>query len=343
MRESTLLFFLLVAGCGSGPGGEVIEDLRGRSRALACEPLALDRELAITALRTTSDTSWAVLDEAQRLVIGYDDRARPLWIVHLEPDGPLALPTPVGMAAAGDTLVHVVDRGRFTLASLDTRTGLGRSFRLDFLPGGVTALPGGGAAVTSLPMGARPRELLFILDGDTLRPVDVPQRAYADLSVNALGNMVVSEADAEGTLLVVHQFLAPRAFRVEADGEVRALSPPVPDGTAHKREYIPSPPVTPDALPHLYIGAAALSVDRGAGEVYMLTQTGHREEDRSERAILRLDPSLRYLGSYLLDARINAGHIAYLARRRAFVVADDVDGVHLCPLPGSTPDDAPAQ
>ena len=128
-----------------------------------------------------------------------------------------------------------------------------------------------------------------------------------------------------------------------ANGAVRELSPPVPDGTAHKREYVPRPPVTPDALPHLYIGAAGLSLDRSTGEVYMLTQTGHREEDRSERAILRLDASLRYLGSYLLDPGINAGHLAYLARRRAFVVADDVDGLHFCPLPPSASADAPAE
>jgi hypothetical protein len=235
-----------------------------------------------------------------------------------------------------------VDRGRFTLASLDTRTGRGRTLRLDFMPGGVAALPGGGAAVTSLPMGPRPRELVFVQDGDTMRAVDVPQRRYADLSVNALANMVLAEADGEGSLLVVHQYLAPRAFRVDAHGGVRELSPPVPDGVAHKREYVPTPPVTPDVLPHLYIGAAALSVDRSTGEVYLLTQTGHREGDRSERAILRLDASLRYLGSYLLDPRINAGHVAFLARRRAFVVADDVDRLHLCPLPHSAPDDAPA-
>lgn len=341
MRTSTLPLLLLVTACGSPsePGGRVIEDFRARSTALSCELVQLEDELAITELRATSDTSWAVLDDAGLVVRGYSDAMRPLWAIELERDGPLGLPYPVGFAAAGDTLVYVVDRERFSLAALDARDGSGRTTRLDFIPAGVTALPGGPPVVAALPLGPQPRELLFVFEGDTLRSLDVPQRGYADMSINGLGNMILSESDAAGSLLVIHQFMAPRAFRIAPDGGVRSLTPPVPDGTAHKREYIPVPPVTEETLPHVYVGASALAADRETGEVYLLTQSGYREGDRTERAIMRLDASLGYRTSYLLDLEINAGHMAYLARRKAFLLGDDLDRLYLCDAPADPAED----
>lgn len=344
MRTSTLPLLLLVTACGSPSesGGRVIEDFRARSTALSCELVQMEDELAITELRATSDTSWAVLDEASLLIRGYSDAMRPLWTVELERDGPLGLPHPVGFSAAGDTLVYVVDRERFSLATLDTRDGSGHAMPLDFIPAGVTTLPAGPPVVAALPLGSQPRELLFVVEGDTLRPVDVPQRGYADMSINGLGNMILSESDATGSLLVIHQFMAPRAFRVAPDGSVRSLTPPVPDGTAHKREYIPVPPVTEEALPYVYVGASALATDRETGEVYLLAPSGRREGERTERAIMRLDASLDYRTSYLLDLEINAGHMAYLARRKAFLLGDDLDQLHLCDAPAA-PDEDPSR
>lgn len=344
MHKSTLpLLALLAIGCSpEEPGGVVIADFRERSDPLPCQAVQLEDDLAITDLRTTSDSSWAVLDEGRGVIRGYDDRMEPLWTVQLEQDGPLGLPHPVGLAVAGDSVAYVVDRERFALATLDTRDGTGRSMPLEFIPAGVAALPDGGAVVTALPMGPIPRELVFLVEGDSLRALDVPQRSYADMSINGLGNMVLAEPDGSGALLVVHQFMEPRAFRVSPAGDTRALALPVPDGTAHKRTYIPVPPVTPETLPHIYVGASAISVDRGTGEVYLLTQSGHREADRSERAVMRMDSSLGYSGSYLVDLGINAGHMAYLGRRNALLLGDDVDRLHLCPLPVREGAESPA-
>lgn len=345
MRLSALLLLLSVAplACDRGPGGNVIEDFRARSVGLACERITPPGELAVTELRATTDTSWAVLDESQRLARGYDDALRPLWSLPLAADGPLGLPTPVSVAVAGDTLAYVVDRARFGFGALDTRTGGGRVTRLDFLPHRVVALAGGGAAVIALPVGPRPERLLFLMEGESARALDVPRRPYPDLTVNGLGNMMAGEADARGGLVLVQQYLAPRAFAVSATGEVRELDPPVPDGTAEKRTYVPVPPVTDETLPYLYVGAAALSVDRRTGEVYLLTQSGHRKDERSERAVMRLGPDLAYRASYLLDPEINAGHMALLARRRALLLADDMDAFYLCPLPSDDAAGAPAE
>ena len=339
MRKSALLLAIVLVACDGDNAlpGVVIEDFRARARPLTCELVALDGDPAIAELRTVSDTSWVILDEAQRLVRLVDDGMRTLWELDLEPEGPLGLPYPAGVAVAGDTTVYIVDRRRRALVILDARTRAGRAVPLDFMPGGVSALPDGRAVVTAMPVGRHPPGLVFMLEGDALQPVDVPQRTYADMSVNTIGNLLLAEADASGALVAIHQFMAPRAFRIGPAGAVEALDPPVPDGTAEKRGYVPLPPITDENMPFVYVGASAMAMDRASGDVFVLTQTGRRVEDRSERAIMHLDRALGFRESYLVDMTINAGHLAFLSRRGALVLGDDLDRIHVCPLPSARP------
>ncbi|NIQ59232.1 MAG: hypothetical protein GWN71_39495, partial [Gammaproteobacteria bacterium] len=80
--------------------------------------------------------------------------------------------------------------------------------------------------------------------GADFHELDVPLRPYADMMIRALGNAALVETLPAGDAIVVHQFLAPRGFRVGAGGEVTPLAVPTPDGTLEHLSFVPTAPVT---------------------------------------------------------------------------------------------------
>jgi hypothetical protein len=306
----------------------------GRSVPLACQPVELGGE-AVDRLHSATDTTFVVLDDAGGRIVEYTDRLEQVWALEYHEHGPAAVERAVDAALLGDTAVAVVARGGLRLVILDRAGGLVHVEPLAFIPNAVTGGEADDVLVSALPVGAKPEALLFRFHGGELAPLDVPTRRYPDMTVGALGNATLAASLPGGSAVVVHQFFAPRGFRVvPATGEVAPLAVPTPDATRERIDFVPHPPVTQDQFSSLLTPALALSADRGRGELYLLTRSGRMIDGRAERAVLRLDRRLGYLGSYLLG--VHAVQMAFLARADAIVVADDVDRFHLCPLRAST-------
>ncbi len=161
------------------------------------------------------------------------------------------------------------------------------------------------------------------------------------MAVNALGNSALVEELPDGSLLVVHQFFRPRAYRLAASGDVESLTPPTPDATARQVEFVPRAPITDDQLPRTLIPAMAMTVDPLRSDVYVLTRSGRTLDGRPERAILRLTDRLEFLHGYTLP--LPAVSMVFLPRRRAALILDDEDAFHVCPLPARNGPGAPAE
>jgi hypothetical protein len=330
MRWSTLLLLLVLGAC-AGPddaGPVVIEDFLGRSPRLACEPLDLPDPVAVTELRTASDSTVLVLDEPGRRVLELDAALRLVWVLEAPAVGPGALSSPVSAALLGDTAVAVAERQGLAVIVYSRSGSLIRTTPLGFAPSAVAARPSGELLVTAMPFGGTPGTLAVRYDGMTFHELPVPPRPYDDMFVGALGNTTLAEVLADGTVLVVHQFMAPRAFRVDVGGGVEPLRVPTPDATRSRIDYVPTQPLGEAKLERMLVPASAMSVDRGRGEVYLLTRSGRRLDRGQERAILRLDDGLRLLESATLD--VMARHLAVIPRDDVVLVVDDDDLFYVC-------------
>lgn len=330
MRKSILLLPLL-AGCSdSGPPGyRIIADFQDRARPVGCQAVDLG-EVAVEELRLATDSSVLVLDAAQQSVSEYGDDLRRRWTLEYQEIGPAAVDRAVSATLVGDSAVAIAARGGLRVVVLDRDGALLQARQLSFMPGTLAATDGGAILLTAIPLGSTPESLLFRLGNEALEALPVPRRPYGDMTVGALGNTTRVETLAPGSALVVHQFLAPRAFRVSlGTGEVSVLSVPTPDATADQIDFEPLAPITEDQLGDMLAPAIGVSVDRRRGEVYLMTRSG-RWIGRWERAILRLSRDLELLEAYTLD--VHAVHMAVLPRRRAALVADDLDRFFLCPL-----------
>ncbi|MGK7312136.1 MAG: hypothetical protein ACN0LA_07820 [Candidatus Longimicrobiales bacterium M2_2A_002] len=331
MRKSILLPLLLVA-CAGDTGDaayRVIPDFVDRSTPIACQEVDLG-DVAVEALRSATDSTFLVLDAAQRRITEYDDRLRQRWTLDYLERGPAAVDRPIAAGLLGDSAVAILARGGLKLLVLARDGRLLRSQRLEFIPHSL-ATANDEVLVTAMPMGETPGSLLFRYRNGRLESVPIPRREYTDMMIGGLGNSALVETFPDGAALVVHQILAPRAFHVSSDRRrVSVLEVPTPDATAHLVQNVPRAPVTEAQFDHMLLPAMALSLDRAAGEAYLLTRSGRTVNGRRERAILRTDADLGFLGGYLLD--VNAVHMAILPRRGAALVVDDMDRFHLCPL-----------
>ena len=335
MRKSILLPLLLAACSGDLEDAtyRVVPDFINRSTPVTCRAIELG-DLAVETLRSTTDSTFVVLDAVRRRVIEFDENLEEQWSVEYREHGPGAVEQPIGATLLGDSAVAILARGGLKLVILDRTGRLVHAEPLTFIPHAIA-----GAAdellITTMPLGGTPGTLLFRYRDTGLEPVPIPGRPYADMMVGGLGNSTLVETFADGSALVVHQLLAPRAFLVSGDRlRVSPLPVPTPDATAHLIENIPRAPVTEAQFDELLLPAMSLSVDRAAAEAYLLTRSGLSSEGHRERAILRTDHRLGFLAGYRLD--VNAVQMAVLPRRQAAVVVDDMDRFHLCPLREST-------
>lgn len=345
MRKSILplAVSLLASGACTAdrPSGHVvIEDFIRRATPVRCRPADPGIELAVTELRLVSDTSFLVLDEAQRQVAVLDQELRLLWRVSYPEAGPASAEGAISAAVLGDSAVAIAARHPLRIVVLSRAGELRRSVPLDFVPNSIEATSDGGLLITPMPLGARPGSLLLRYDGSGVRELGLPLRPYDDMMIRALGNAALVETLPDGGALVVHQFLAPRAFRISRDGAVSGVPVPTPDASLESVGFVPRAPITEPQMLRMAVPAMALNVDPDRGDVYLMTRSGRLRDGRPERAILHLDPGLAFLDAYLLDAP--ASRMVYLPRRKTALVADDEDRFHACSLaPLSTAAEGP--
>jgi hypothetical protein len=332
MRESTLLLLLVVWACGQSEPEDyvVIEDFLDRSSRIECQVMEAPEDLSVTALRAASDTTVLVLDEPGRRLVELDGALRPVWTVDLPAAGPGALKAPVGMTLLSDTAIAIVEREGLQLIVYSRAGDLIRTAPLGFAPSAVAARPSGELLVTAMPFGDSPPVLLHRFDGTGFEALPVPRRPYPDMFIGALGNTTLADVLPDGALLIVHQFIEPRAFRVAPDGRADRLRVPTPDGTRSSIGWVPTGPILEEEMQRMLVPAAAMSVDGTRSEVYLMTRSGRRLEGGAERALLRLDGSFGLLESYVLD--VVGRHMAFLAREATALIVDDEDRFHACNL-----------
>jgi hypothetical protein len=330
MRRSTLLLLLAVVACGESESSDyvVIEDFLGRSSRLACDARGALGHLAVTKLRAASDSTVMVMDGPGRRLVELDGDLRRVWEMEVPSVGPGAVNAPVGIALVNDTAIAIAERQGLQLIVYARSGRLIRATPLGFAPAAVVARPSGEVLVTAMPFGETPASLLFRYDSSGFHEVPVAPRPFTDMFVGALGNTTLAEALPDGAVLVVHQFMAPRAFRVSADGRVEPLRVPTPDATRENIDFVPVSPLVETQLDRMLVPASAMSVDPGRSEVYVLTRSGRRVEGGTERAILRFTAGLEYLESFTLDVR--ARHLAILPREQSAIIVDDEDRFHVC-------------
>lgn len=333
MRKSTLVLLMALAACGdpAEDAAILLHDFSARSEVLRCDPVTLPLSVAATEIRHATDSTWTLLDDPQRRVLVFDDRLRLRWQVEIPPAGPGAAPNAVSAVALGDTAVAVVARGGLRLVILSRNGKELDSSPLEFIPLSVAAARDGGVLVTPMPYGNRPPTLLMRYDRSGWTPLPVPRRSYADMTVNALGNSALVEQLPDGAAVLFHKFMRPRAFRVETDGTVASLAPPIPDDARDQIEFLPRSPITDDQIPQIALPAMAVSPHDARSELYVMMRSGRELDGRPERAILRLDDRAGFLEGYRLP--VAAVGMVYLAGPHSVLVVDDSDVFHACSLP----------
>lgn len=333
MRKSILLF--LVAGCAGDAMPDdytVVDAVPDRAVAVQCEPIELPGDPSPSEIRLATDSTWSLLDDQRREVLYLDDRMRVLARTPLAEDGPGAAPNPVSAVALGDTAWAVAARGGLRLVILDHGGREISTTPLGFVPHSIEAAPNGDLLMSAMPFGSKPPTVVVRMRDGELSYVPVPKRSYPDMTVAALGNTALVETLSDGTALVLHQFMAPRGFRVSPTDQVEPLPVPTPAGTRESVDYVPTSPITEDQLPLALVPAMAMSVDDQAQEVFLMTRSGREVDGRLERVIMRLDSSLGFKAGYTLD--VHASGMLYLPRIGRALVYDDVARFHTCPLPG---------
>jgi hypothetical protein len=333
MRKPILLLLPVLWACGdaTASGPSVIPDFRANAAALECSAVDLGVEAAMTEMRRASDSTWTLLDESQMVLLTLSDELRLLRRTPLAEAGPAAAPRPVSAVLLGDTAVAVAARGGLRVVILSPDGGPLASMPLDFIPNALVTTPSGALLLTPLPMGARPPTLLMRHTAGAWEPLPVPQRGFEDMSVNAIGNTALAETFPDGTILVMHQMLTARAFLVRPDGRVDPRPTPTPDGNRAAIDFVPRAPITEDQIPRMLVPAMAMSIDPARSQVYVMTKTAARVNDRAERAVLRLSSELEFIEGYTLP--MIAQSMIYLPRRDALLVVGDADDFHMCPLP----------
>lgn len=333
MRKLTLLFLPLVSSCGDAVATQpIIESFREKAVALTCDPLELGVETAPTEIRLTSDSTWILLDGAQRQLLEFSDDLRLIHRIDLPGIGPGAVEHPVSATLIADTAIAIAARGGLRLVVLSPNGELRRSLPLEFIPNAIAA-SAAEVLVTPMPFGDRPPTLLLRNEGETWEDVPVPKRSYGDMSIAALGNAALVEVFPDGRTLVMHQFFRPQAFIVTPPGEVEALTPPIPEAVRSQVDFEPRAPLTDDQIRRIHVPALAMTIDPVHSEVYVLTRSGAEVDNRPERAILRLSDRLEFIAGYTLP--VVARSMVFLPRRRAALVVDDMDAFHLCALGGT--------
>lgn len=336
MRKSILFSLSFLAGCGgdaptTAPTYAIVPEVPGDAARVQCERVELEGFPAPTEIRLTNDSTWTVLDAAGRQVVELDDVLRVRSRTTFAAAGPGSADHAVSVAALGDTAWAVADRSGLRIVLLSRAGRELATIPLDFVPHSIEPLPDGALLVTAMPFGTKPPSLAVRISADSAAPLPLPRRSYQDMTVNALGNTALVETLSDGSALVIHQFLSPRAFRLGADGAVTTLTVPTPAGTRHTIEYVPHSPITEDQMPKTLLPAMAVSVDRGRREVHLLTRSGRELDGRPERVVLRLTEELAFLQGFLLD--VPAAGLVYLPRTERAIVFDDEDRFFSCPLP----------
>jgi hypothetical protein len=336
-RPPLPLLILAAHACAASDAGDAvfIPDFTDRSMPIECTPVPslTAREASVTDVAMLGDTAFLVLYGLDRelAVVGQDLVPRRLF--GFAEDGPTGVLGPTSATIAGDSLVYIADQKRMALRRFDLAGQDRGTIRLDFAPDRVLATDDGRILITPLVVGRHPRWLVYAIDGEDATPLGIPAAHYANPAVNALANLARFAAFPDGRVVATHTTIVPYAYTLSpGDASPPDRAPlPLPDDVRPLLGKLPAASLEDDRLGELLVATIATAPDTRSGDLLYLTRSGRTVDGRPEKAIVRVDPGLRYLRSYLLV--VNAIHLAYLAGPQLTLVADEVDQWYRCPTP----------
>lgn len=333
MKALSLVVVLLLVACGGEEQVVLIPDFAERSAAARCVSLPdPDPEPAsVTQLQPHSDSTFLLIDADAREVGVLDGSARRLATIEFTEDGPLGVASLTDAAQSGDTLLVLADGGRRRLRGFD---GTGRDLwmvELPFAPQRL-AFAGERLLIAAAGMDTRLPSLVYELRGREAVSMHVPFATNADALGRMFLNFVTLQGYPDGTALVAHQFVQPRAWRIDAGARASLLDVPVPEQVAASLGYLPPIPFREEDLERIAAPVIASSADPGSGDLLYLTRSGRRLDAHSEKALVRVDRDLHYVGSRLLD--VNAVALVYLpVASGSAIVVDDEQNWFRCEAP----------
>ena len=307
-----------------------LPDFVANARTLQCAAVHAEHgDQTVEDVVQVTDSTFAALYARDRLIILYDAALRPIRSWRFDQAGPRGLARPDGFALLNDSMVYVTDRGNLNIRLFAPTGDPHWTIGTDFLPHQLTLI--GGKLVVSAFVSGLHRKALHVVDGDSLVDLQLPLATLPDKGLESLANMFELTSRADGSLVIAHSFLVPRLHVRTAGGRIETRTLAVPDEAAKSVRYVPDMPLSERDILLVYINVLSAASSPG-GEYLYLTRTGRLEEDRPQKALIRLNRDFEFVKAYLLpDAKID--HLAWLNRGTTVVLTVE-DGPWLtCPLP----------
>lgn len=322
MRQLTLVATLLLVACGGEESATLIDDFEARSSVQECSPLAGPAPAAasVAQLQPVSDTTFLLVDNVAREVALLNVRAERVWTFELAEEGPRTVARLSDAALSGDSLLVIADEGLARVRAFDPTGPELWTVDLGFPPQRV-AFAAGRLLIAATAMDPRVGKLVHVLEDGIAVPLDVTPATHADGLSRMFLNFVTLQGYPDGRAIVAHQFVEPRAWLVGTSSTERVVVP-LPRAVEASLGFVPAMPVSEEDIGRIAAPVIASAPDRMTGDLLYLTRSGRERDGRSEKAIIRADARLGYLGSTLLD--VNAVALAYLANGVAIVVDDDM-------------------
>ena len=331
-RHALAVVVLLVA-CGGEDRPVLIGDFASRSTLVDCRPLGPDTVAlgSIMSARPISDSTMLVVDGSGRQLVILDATLRVIRRLEFPDEGPGSIARLLDAAASGDSLIVLADGGRNRLVGITPEGAALWDFDTGFPPQSI-AFAGGRLLVTAVGLDPRIPGLVHERIGPRLVSLDVPFIPHQD----GLARMFVNSASLyglpDGSAVLAHELIWPRAWLIPAHGAPRRVEVPLPERTSRQIGFVPTMPMREDELDDLLVPVMGLSVDPASGDIFYVTRTGDERDSHSEKAIVRATRDFVYLGSIRLP--INAVEVVYLPHAPDSLIVSDYDlGWHRCPVP----------
>lgn len=340
MTRLAVVFLLLLASCSRSSSGEpqpiFVGDFPERALLAECEGIDPPHEGSPTTLRSVGDTAFLVDFAMDRRTALLDRDLRVLSVVSYRAEGPLGIREVRDLALVDDTVIVYADRPAQRLRRISVRGNDLGEVRLGFPPESI--LPLGEGFLVARTVLVRPSDpLLQVASNDgALSPLSAEPFRIPDPQLQTLANLLILLPAPGGGAVGIHQFISPFARLVlpedsAGDRRVRTVPIPMPEAVAPSYGWYPERPFTDDEIMRILTPALAADVDRSSGHVLVLTRSGAAGPTHTEKAVIRLDENMRWVGAVRLP--LNAGQMMYRSADRSLLIVDELDRWHRCESP----------
>ncbi|MGQ0814139.1 MAG: hypothetical protein ACT4O1_06700 [Gemmatimonadota bacterium] len=328
MRKLALpLILLLACGDDDAPRVQLLDGIPAKAR-LACSIADISISgLAVRELGSGADGRLLALLDDDRRVVLLDDQLNTRWSFRFDKEGPKGVAIPTS-AVLIDSTLYVVDRQLPRIRRFTVGGTVLSDVELDFVPLRLVNVADRLAIIPAV-LGRYPPWLLYVLEGDTAVPQPIQPFDDANVSIKMLGNMM-STAVLNDQLLLVHQYLTPRAYLWRQGSQPRPVTVSLPREFRRSIGYLPPVPLDEAALEPVLAIALAAAADPISNEFLVLMRSGRKLNQHYEKALFRTDAQFNYIDAARLP--MNAGHLAVISSRDLAVLIDEEGGWYTCPL-----------